>query len=68
MSTTLAQTQTEKMSASSSTLNEAAKIKPFQERDDWIEWDEKLQGQLDMIDLLRDLDRSYTRTKLQGKP
>ena len=39
------------MSTSSSTLNEAAKIKPLQGRDDWIEWDEKLQGQLGMIDL-----------------
>ena len=39
------------MSASSSTLNEAAKIKPLQGRNDWIVQDEKLQGQLGMIDL-----------------
>ncbi|MCJ1263342.1 hypothetical protein MMC22_003212 [Lobaria immixta] len=39
------------MSGSSSTLTEAAHIKPLNGRDDWTEWDEKLQGQLGMIDL-----------------
>lgn len=38
------------VSTSSSTLNEAAKIKPLQGRDDWIKWDEQLQGQLGMVD------------------
>ena len=39
------------MSGSSSTLAEAACIKPLNGRDDWTEWDKKLQGQLGMIDL-----------------
>ena len=39
------------MSGSSSTLAEAARIKPLNRRDDWTEWDKKLQGQLGMIDL-----------------
>lgn len=39
------------MSGPSLILNETAQIKPLHGRDDWFEWDEKLRGQLGMIDI-----------------